>query len=493
MTIAYSYLRFSTPEQAEGDSLRRQIALADDYAKRHGLTMDTELNLRDLGVSAFRGGNVEATSALGGFLKAIRDGLVPSGSFLLVESLDRISRQMARKAVRILEEIVEAGVTVVTLNDGKAYTEESLAGTDFLIAIIVLMRAHEESATKGKRVAAAWSAKRQDAAHGKLLTRLTPGWITAESGKPELIPERAKVVRQIFDMFLSGMGKESIAWTLNDGMVPTFGRADLWGRSYVAKILANPAVIGIFTPHTDDGRTRAPQTPLKGYYPAVIAAETFGRVQDLLGGTRATNRLGTGLQNILARLAICPKCGRAMTRVWKGKEGGEPKLVCTAAKVGKCDYVSVPLALVTAALVRAAAAPLPRAQNLDTEIRSAEAGMEATEEAIEELLLAIEQGHSPALLSRLKAREEGRDRAQATLNELQGRASQADTKLLKLRTARYRDAMLTQPLDVAKANAALRELVSRVVVDHESRVLRVHWRHDGETDIDYEPLKEMTK
>src|ERR1700747_3247772 len=93
----YSYLRFSTPEQRKGDSLRRQTVAAEEYAKRHGLALDTELNLRDLGISAFRGNNV-AVGALGAFLKAIRDGLVPKGSLLLVESLDRVSRQTARKA-----------------------------------------------------------------------------------------------------------------------------------------------------------------------------------------------------------------------------------------------------------------------------------------------------------------------------------------------------------------------------------------------------------
>jgi DNA invertase Pin-like site-specific DNA recombinase len=30
--VAYSYLRFSTPEQAAGDSRRRQIAMAEKYA-----------------------------------------------------------------------------------------------------------------------------------------------------------------------------------------------------------------------------------------------------------------------------------------------------------------------------------------------------------------------------------------------------------------------------------------------------------------------------
>jgi hypothetical protein len=55
--IAHSYIRFSTPEQAKGDSLRRQTELAEAYCRRNGLTLDTTLMLRDLGLSAFRGKN----------------------------------------------------------------------------------------------------------------------------------------------------------------------------------------------------------------------------------------------------------------------------------------------------------------------------------------------------------------------------------------------------------------------------------------------------
>jgi len=52
MTKAYSCVRFSTPAQAEGDSKRRQTSMTADYCARQGLTLDTELNLMDLGVSA---------------------------------------------------------------------------------------------------------------------------------------------------------------------------------------------------------------------------------------------------------------------------------------------------------------------------------------------------------------------------------------------------------------------------------------------------------
>src|SRR5829696_6027221 len=125
MTKAYSYLRFSTPEQMKGDSLRRQNELARTYASARGLQLDEELTFRDLGVSAFKGRNAEV-GKLADFKEAIKEGFVPRGSYLLVESLDRISRQAARKALRVLEAIVDEDITVVTLADGREYHKEAL-------------------------------------------------------------------------------------------------------------------------------------------------------------------------------------------------------------------------------------------------------------------------------------------------------------------------------------------------------------------------------
>src|SRR5215467_1963131 len=97
MRRAYSYIRFSTPEQAKGDSLRRQTELSERYAREHGLTLDDKLTFRDLGKSAFRGKNAQE-GELGDFIKAVEDGRIKRGSYLLVENLDRLSRQPARKA-----------------------------------------------------------------------------------------------------------------------------------------------------------------------------------------------------------------------------------------------------------------------------------------------------------------------------------------------------------------------------------------------------------
>ena len=88
MPKAYSYIRFSTPEQIKGDSLRRQTMLSEKYALEHNLDLDITLNLKDLGVSAYDRSNI-TKGALGVFLKLIQDGKIAPGSFLLIESLDR--------------------------------------------------------------------------------------------------------------------------------------------------------------------------------------------------------------------------------------------------------------------------------------------------------------------------------------------------------------------------------------------------------------------
>src|ERR1700680_1325770 len=103
MTKAYSYLRFSTSEQMRGDSYRRQTQLALEYAERRGLELDTTLSLNDLGVSAFRGKNAR-TGALAAFLQAVDAGLVPDGSLLLVESLDRVTRQDPWDALPVFQQ-----------------------------------------------------------------------------------------------------------------------------------------------------------------------------------------------------------------------------------------------------------------------------------------------------------------------------------------------------------------------------------------------------
>jgi DNA invertase Pin-like site-specific DNA recombinase len=507
---AYSYLRFSTPEQSKGDSLRRQTALADDYAKRHGLTLDTELNLRDLGISAYRGDNA-ALGALGAFRRAVAEGLVATGSYLLVEALDRISRQYALKAIRVLEEIAEAGVIVVTLNDGKTYTAEGLQGMDAIMALLLFMRGNEESATKSKRLKAAWIAKRARAAEGEIQTGSVPAWVHVEgsaakdarNAKLSLIPDRAALVQRMFDLYVTGAGRQTIAETLNTERIPTWGgkgngrKATYWHKSYVWKILKNPAVTGRFTPHIEShtaGKfSRAPQTPIPDYYPRVIDDDTFERVQTLVAARKGTVR-SAHAASIVAGLARCPKCGATMTRVSKGsqKKASKPKLVCVRAKAGAgCQYHGVPLSTVEKALLDAAATlgdpPAPD-EDLTDSIRGVSGSIAELEAHIEALADLIEDKPSVTLTKRLAARESQVETMRADLKALEQRAADSSSAVVKHRAARLRDCLrrLKQhPDGVAAANSALRECVESVTVDYPAGQLILKWRHGVTSTILY--------
>ena len=162
---AYSYKRFSTPAQAEGDSLRRQTAMAQAWADHEGVLLDTELNLTDEGVSAYTGANRDV-GALGAFLQAVREGVVPKGSWLLVENLDRLSREPAVDASYMMQSIIREGVTVVDLSDnGRQYNLETLRSPEGLMYLMAMLlsfaRGNQESAEKGMRVAAAYAEKRR--------------------------------------------------------------------------------------------------------------------------------------------------------------------------------------------------------------------------------------------------------------------------------------------------------------------------------------------
>ena len=96
----YSYTRFSSKEQLEGDSQRRQDEYITKYKDKSGLEFDAELDLKDRGVSAFNALNIEK-GALGKFLNLIKEGKIATGSVLLIESIDRLSKNNDRLSIFI--------------------------------------------------------------------------------------------------------------------------------------------------------------------------------------------------------------------------------------------------------------------------------------------------------------------------------------------------------------------------------------------------------
>lgn len=340
MPKCYSYIRFSRPEQMRGDSLRRQSEAADKWAAEHEMIIDE--SIQDLGVSAFRGLN-RIKGALGKFLDLMRKGQVEPGSFLIFESLDRFGRDEILDVVGEFTKVLTAGITIVTLVDGRAYSRELINKEPGALfgAIMVMMRANEESRTKGRRVGEAWEKKRKDASRAVLTSRV-PGWlqVVEKDGKRriEFRKDGLEVVRQIFADTIAGYGKLKVAQRLEEADYAPFEDGKAWHASYVQKVLRNRAVVGEMQPYKRDeeGRRVPAGPPVKGYYPAAVSEADFMRasaalaLRDKSGGPREA----TGEANLLRNLARCT-CGGRMRRENKGGKSSA-WLVCAEASRGDC-------------------------------------------------------------------------------------------------------------------------------------------------------------
>ncbi|MGY3610082.1 MULTISPECIES: recombinase family protein [unclassified Bradyrhizobium] len=501
---AYSYVRFSTPEQAKGHSLQRQTDAAKAWAAANGVALDEELTLQDKGVSGFTGANLE-TGALGVFLERVKDGTIPRGSWLLVENLDRISRQAARKAVRTIEDIVEAGVTVVDLSDGgREYSAETLDKDPmlFLMMVVRFIRANEESATKGVRVAKAHAARRQKFAGQEKLakpyTLRLPAWIrwSTETASYELIEERAERLRWMFELADDGEGVHSIAAQLNEAKVETWGaggwKAKYWHRSYIRKLLTNRAAIGVFVPHTvrkvagKRSKERIPQEPIAHRFPAAVDRELFERVNARLSTTGARGRNTNGpVQSIFAGVLKCQHCGGTVTRVNKGQH---VYLVCSAAhaKSGTCKYESVPYHDAEGEIRRVIHQVLdgaPRGNDtaeMDEKIGRLHAAIDGGEDRVRELLEITITDKSRAARQALHTAEQELEAAKETLRRLLERRDTLTSTNVKLRLAAVEKALTAETIDTEEANKALRGAVRKMVMRLAEGALEIHWHHADE-------------
>jgi DNA invertase Pin-like site-specific DNA recombinase len=373
---AYSYLRFSSPQQAAGDTLRRQRKLRDDWLARSGAVLDTSLCMTDAGVSAFRGRHrTDDKTALGAFLGLVRRGRIPRGSFLIVESLDRLSREGVLEALSLVTGLLRAGIRIVQLLPVEMVYDEAADPMRIMMCLMELARGNSESRVKSERVAESWAGRRAAAAT-MTMGGHCPAWLRVEGGRFVVDEDKAAAVKEVFRLAAAGHGLRAICQRLNDeaagfpaiglGAVlerPADGRPcvrgkPVWLPGYVGKLLGMRAVLGELQPMTGRraGEERAAGPALANYYPVLLTEREFDAAQAALasrkgrGGRPPKRRpanLWAGLLyaagTAAGKLHVVDKgqgCGAGRTR-----ERGRPVLVAAGAFHGVpgCPYATFPL------------------------------------------------------------------------------------------------------------------------------------------------------
>ncbi|WP_162010866.1 recombinase family protein [Neptuniibacter caesariensis] len=351
--IAVYYIRYSSMQQEDGDSERRQLHLIEMYAKANNLRIDESLSAKDRSVSAYHGANMK--SGMGDILNHIKEGRLQDGDYLLLENLDRFSRDHILQSAPTLFQIISNGINVVTVSDGQLFSKDGTALMTMMQSIMQLSRAHDESKAKSDRGKAVWDAKREAIKVGnsnKIMTSVSPNWLKPNKDKTEFVihEERANIVKRIFDLSDQGIGSVSITKILNGENIPTFGRAEFWQKSAIDKILNSRAVLGECEFYTgqvlENGKKRRVSTGIvvKDYYPKVISEALFDRVQ-MKRKSRVTGgggRKGSLFSNLFTGIVKCGECNSTMQFINKGKRPkGRTYLKCRGHEHGtRCKGVN---------------------------------------------------------------------------------------------------------------------------------------------------------
>ncbi|WP_116291246.1 recombinase family protein [Enterobacter hormaechei] len=328
--LAFSYIRFSSKKQEQGDSVRRQTELAEKYAQANNLIL-SEKNFQDLGISAFKEGN---RASLADMLQAIEQGSISPGSTIIIESLDRLSRRGIDVTQQIIKQILQHQVYIASLVDGLLLNRESVNDLVSVIRIALAADlAHKESEKKSQRLRETKGQQRQRALNGEVINKSLPFWLERKDNA-YVFSDRHDAVKRIIELKKKGLGNNKIAKTLNDEEFAPLRSAG-WNHTTVAKTIKSVALYGAYqTTETTKDRKVILLDIVEDYYPAVISKEEFM----LLQSDQKQNKPGYKSEKNAFTGLLKHECGGALVRKFHTVSGKVYEYhVCANARDGKCS------------------------------------------------------------------------------------------------------------------------------------------------------------
>jgi DNA invertase Pin-like site-specific DNA recombinase/transposase len=198
------YSRFSSRSQKE-TSIERQYESHVAYVEQHDMTMlPGEHHFTDLGLS---GKDRKNRLGLAAMLEMAKTGAF---KYLLIESMDRLSRRIA-DVINIYEELKEAGVEIIQTG--------STSGTvDDFTAVVHGLLAQDQ---RRKILSITLAGRKQAAGDGGNMSRVPYGYVKGvERGELTIQEPQADVVRRIFRLLHAGVSPFNVARLLNSEGVP---------------------------------------------------------------------------------------------------------------------------------------------------------------------------------------------------------------------------------------------------------------------------------
>lgn len=359
MQTAAIYVRVSTDADGQKDSPANQVATCQEYAASIGLTVPDSLIYNDAGTSGTKMTNRPEVARM------LVDARTGQFEAVLFTAISRFSRDLsdALGTRKRLESVY--GIRLISIEEG--YDSDIEGRNSEMIFTVHAMLAAHKSQEMSKAIQ---RGLRQSARRGRHTGNLTPfGYVKTADKKLVPDPLSASIVREIFSLYLTGMGAKAIAQVLNARGVPTASklrhrRDTLWQASTVNAMLHNEVYIGTITAHkrtrqqdieqsrrTDTNVKRLRLRPQEQWvvisdaHEALIDKQIFDQARAQLS-LKAHNKGIRRNANLLAGHMVCASCAGNMMVTASGASTSNQVykyVVCSKVKrIGKsaCDNQS---------------------------------------------------------------------------------------------------------------------------------------------------------
>jgi len=300
-----AYARVSTDTEEQQTSYEAQV----DHYTRH-IKANTEWDFA--GIYTDEGISATSTRKRDGFNRMIADALDGKIHLILTKSVSRFARNTV-DTLTTVRKLKDKGVEVYFEKE-QIYTLDSKG--ELLITIMSSL-AQEESRSISENVT--WG-QRKRFADGKvsLPYKHFMGYEKGEDGMPKIVTEQAKVVKNIYRMFLEGMMPSTIALELTRAGITTPGGKAKWQTSTVESILTNEKYKGdallqkcftvdFLTKKQKVNEGEVPQFYVKDSHPAIVSPEAFDEVQAELARRKAARYSCRG--GCFSSRIVCGECG----------------------------------------------------------------------------------------------------------------------------------------------------------------------------------------
>lgn len=308
-----AYCRVSTNTADQHNSYTVQT----EYYTHRFAVSDTEILV---GIYADEGISGTGSAKREDFQRMLRDCRKGKIDRIYTKSVSRFARN-TKECLQYIRELKLLGVTVwfekENIDTGRM--------SDEMMLTILGGLAQEESVSMSNNLK--WGIRKKMQQGTYKIPRVPYGYIRVDD-EIYIQEEQASVVKQIFDLALSGCGAAAIADELTSQGIPTVHSKEIWHSRTILDILKNEWYIGdtlyqktcatSTLPHRQvRNRGQEDQYYIENTHPAIITRQAFERVQEMRQERLVAK---PGKQYPLSLKIYCDRCGASYKREQHGKQ-----------------------------------------------------------------------------------------------------------------------------------------------------------------------------